>query len=576
MEDLLNFSDLQHLIAVKLCFFLFIIMGLVWIYKKWSAGSFLFLTGVLTALAYFILVRGTMLMFWGLTADEITIASMYEMFAHGSMLSDFAYAHLPPFYPPLWFWMFGWVGGLINYNGVQIAKLASFATILLFPLFFYLLQKWFWKKQNGEAGDMPGRIAWLLAPLLLFVFIDWDAIIIKPYELVSAALVVLWAVLIIYQLNRDKLNGMSILGFGITGGILFILFYFWFFLVAIGIALVNLFSKSRIGKKEYMSLFATGVVALVVGAFYWAPLARAYAEIGSENWQLGFFVTEWISTPRDYLEFSFRGLLMLMGLITLIILRKRQYIRGLLGLFTASYIWQLMGMITILFFASPLQENKGFYFFNRAVIALALAYGIEKLWQYYTARYPEIKWQQGVAVIGLLLISTQMIFGLFVDEQKIYSVRQRAKQISSEVRPGVQSLIEYLEDNQDVYNQLVLTSGIPELHAFLPLNDALYFNQHNSHPAALFSERFYYLKNLEGIYEPELMQQKMNEFPFGKIDLFIFYKGVDNVYPLYYNLDNFPYRLKEEVITLPRLAFADPGFELVYENNNYIVFKRQK
>jgi galactan 5-O-arabinofuranosyltransferase len=571
MDVLLSYSDLQHIILVKLCFFLFVALGLVAIYRKWKPGYFLILMGVCSGLAYFFLVHQMRLMFWGLEGDEITIAAMYQMFAHGSFMSDFAYAGLPPFYPPLWFWFFGLIGKILNYNGIQIAKIGAVGTIVFYPVLFFLIQKWFWLKQqvNDKVKEAPGALAWFLSAVFLFVLIDWDAIIIKPYELVSASLVVLWTTLLIYELHRDRLNGMRVIVFGITGGILFLLFYFWFFLAAIGIALFNLFAGKKIEYKKYFSLLTTGIVVLIVGAFYWAPLVRVYFERGSENWQLGFFVTEWIATQGPLFDLSLRGLLMAAGLTVLIIYRRQWYIRGLLSLFSAAYIWQLMGMITILFLASPLQESKGFYFFNRSVLALALAYGIERLWDYFTQSYPQAKWQKSVAIISLFFISTQLIFGSFVDQPKILKTRENARSLEL----AKTELVGFLEGNySDIYQKTTLHSSLTWLHAFLPVNDFIYFNQHNSHPAAHFSERLAFVESLALMKSSDEFYQAIKNTPFGSIDLFIFYTGDPEYYPVYFHLDNFPYQFKELVGNIPRKLFDEKYFDKKFENKDYAVF----
>jgi hypothetical protein len=140
MPPLFTFAAIQGFILVKACFFAFLILGVVGVYKKWKPVYFLLLLGGLSSLAYIFLVRGTALPLWGLKGDEITIAAMYETFAHARWWGDFAYAHLPPFYPPLWFWLFGIIERVRDLNGVQIGKIASVATIAVYPIVFYFLQ----------------------------------------------------------------------------------------------------------------------------------------------------------------------------------------------------------------------------------------------------------------------------------------------------------------------------------------------------------------------------------------------------------------------------------------------------
>jgi len=569
MEAGLNFSDLQHIIGVKLCFFGFITMGLLAIYYKWKPWIFLLITGGLCALAYYILVDNLWLMFWGLRGDEVTITAMYEMFAHGSLFSDFAYANLPPFYPALFFQAFALLGRWFGLNGVQVAKLATASTILLLPALVYSLQELYWKVDKSRGDKDPGTITYFLSALLMFVVIDWDAIIMKPYELVSAVFVILWTVFLLHDVHNKNISWKRILIYGVTGGILFLLFYFWFFLAAIGVALFNLFYSQKTTLKKYGQFALVGLMIIIIGSAYWLPLAISYKAFGAENWQIGFFIIEWIATHGPTFDFSLRGLILLGGLVALIAYRKRFYARGLLSLFVASYVWQAMGMFAILFFASPLQESKGFFFFNRVVLVFALSYGIERLWKWSSIKFEKKLWQKSVMIIGVLFLSTQLIFGTFTDKKEVMAVRDRARVVSQEMN----ELISFLNSNYDVYEKKTLSSGIPELHAFLPLNVVFYFNQHNSHPAAGFSNRVLFLKELSFVSDSKLFFENLDNSIFGRIDLFVFEKDGEPGYPIYYILDNFPYGIESTGLRFGSGVFVKPYVKKVFENNKYIVFE---
>lgn len=569
METLL-YTDLQHLIAVKLCFFLFIILGLIGIYKKWQPGYFLVAMGVTSALAYYFLVRGMITMFWGFLGDEVFIAGLYEMASQGSLLSDFAYVGLPPFYPPLFFWLFGWVGQFFSWNGVQVVKLANLAVFLLFPLFFYLIQKWYWLAKGNENKKAPRKITWFLGAVLLFVFVDTDAIIIKQYEFVSASLSVLWTVFLLNALYTKGLTKRSLIFYGLTGGLLFMTFYFWFFLIAIGVGLFNLFYR-RIKLLEYGSYIIIGVLILLFASPYWLPLALSYRELGMENWQVGFTYIERFKTLGPGISFSLKSLLMLFGLGSLIYFRKELFSRILLALFAAPYIWQAVGLITVMFYASPVQEAKGFTYFQTAVLALGFGYGVERLWRFIKKKYEAKNVFITAKVLGLFLLGSALIFGSFVDQPDI----EKTRELGRKMRPGVSELVDYLK-TRDVFNAVSLQSGEPALYAFLPINTFIYFNVHVSHPAANFSERLFYLRSLELVETSEEFFNKTQTTSFGPIDLFIFYKANPDYYPIYLSVDDFPNPNKEEIIKLPRDLFVSDYFELVFENNQYVVFEAKK
>lgn len=599
MENFFSFIDIQQLILVKLCFFVFLVCGIISVYRTWPPSVFLFGMGAISGLAYFFLAENTLLMFWGLRADEQTIGAMYEMFAHGSVFSDFAYAHLPPFYPPLWFQIFGLIGRMMDWNGVQIAKSASLVTITAFPILLYGVQRWYWKNTrasalNKAAADQenknfnsreddtpeqsnmyPRMTAWMLGVIFLFITIDWDAIITKPYEFFSAALTVLWSVFLLHDVHEHRMTWKRAAVYGIAGGILFLIFYFWFFLAAIGIALFHVCCHKKVTARMYAWFASVGAIMLIVASPFWLPLAKTYASLGSENWQLGFFVLDWIGTHGQiFSDWTIGGIIGMAGLISLVVFRKNGYMRGLLSLFAAPYVWQVMGMLAIYFFASPLQESKGFFFFNRAILAFAAAYGAERAWFWYCETYAKTSehrrmWQSTVGVLGVLFLAPQLLFGTFADNPDVQNVRVRA----NEIRPGLLELAGYLNSRGDIANTVALTSGVPELHSFVPLNEFVYFNQHNSHPAALFSERVLLVEDMSRAKTSSVLYDTIHRTRFSPPVLFIFYKGFDGVYRIFFQTDDFPNRMKEKTIDIPKALFEDARFDRVYENGHFVVFQ---
>lgn len=565
MDFPFTFSDLQHFIAIKFIFYAFIALGLLGIYKKWKAEYFVGLAAATCAASYFILVDNLGLMFWGLKADEITIAAMYQHFAHGNFWGDFNYMNLPPFYPSLFFQVVAAFGKLFNWNGVQMAKFGAGATMFLFPIALFYFQKYIWNKKHNELK--PHTLAWMLGTLFVFLLAGWDAIITKPYELVSATSVILWSVFLMIDIHEEKLNIKKVIAYGVTGGFLFWMFYFWFFLAALGIAVFNFISTKKVVLRAYMQLVTIGAIILLVASPFWIPLARSYAEHGAENWQLGFFTIEWIASHVPTISFSANGIIALLGLAALIIYRHVLYMRALGSLLIAGFAWQVMGLTTIFFFASPLQESKGFLFFSTSIFAFAAAYGIEKWW---TAHSHKLHVHQKTAsALLLIIIAPLLLFGTFVDSKEVQDVRVRARSL----KPEQKEVVEFLR-TQNTKQITILTSGIPELHAFVPFTEFIYFNQHNSHPAALFSERHAFVEELaRSSSSTDLYDTIRTSHP--RIDLVILYKGGEKIdaYPVYFNLDQFPNRMKEETLYITKSLFAKNYFEIIFENDAYITYR---
>ena len=163
-----------------------------------------------------------------------------------------------------------------------------------------------------------------------------------------------------------------------------------------------------------------------------------------------------------------------------------------------------------------------------------------------------------------------MFFGFFIDDPVV----QRRVVESRQLRPPVAKLIEYLAtDIKQSKDLLVLHSGIGELNAFLPLNNFIYFNQHNSHPAAQFSSRYLYVQWLSLARDSKEFHQMAVNSPQGRIDRFIFFTEPDSkVYKVYFELDNFPNQIKNEIVEIPQHLLAEPYFFKVYENEQVVIF----
>ncbi len=574
-------SDLHHFLAIKLCWPIFL-AGAVLIWYRWpKPWLFLLWTGLICGLAYYFLVDNLGLMFWGLRGDEITIAAMFEAFAHGGFMRDFGYAHLPPFYPPIYFWLFSLVGKFADWNGIQIAKFASLVSITVFPIFVYGVQRLFFTTQHKEHADMramfPGSIAMMLAPLFSWYFIDWDAFILKPYELASAFLTFVWMGSLIPTVLFGKLRLKWGIVYAVTGGVLFMTYYLWLVFAYIGAVLFALSVPKKDMWRFYSQIAAIGVGILLVALPYLGPLVLSYHQYGSENWQVALITAKGIALDMPmFYALGWRSLFMLAGLVSLIWFAWRNmYMRALASFFLAAYVWYTMGLVTALLFDAPIQEFKGFYFFSNTILAFSIAYGIEHVWGRIRERVKTIPFlKQTIVGIGLLFLSTHLIFGFFADDPVV----QKQRIVARGTRETVHELVQFLaEDKKQAAQIRTFHAGVTELYAFLPINSFVYFNQHNSHPGAQFTARNAYVNILATAQSPKEFYELSKNSWFGSIDRYILFKdNGQEVYKVYFHRDNYPNGLSEEVITIKKSLFTEPYFTRVYENAEFIVFDRHE
>ncbi|MFA7314368.1 MAG: hypothetical protein WC025_00350 [Candidatus Magasanikbacteria bacterium] len=574
--NILSFHDIQLILMIKLCLVLFFGFGLLSLWKKWHPLIFLAVTGILVCISYLLLVNNLGLSFWGLRGDEVTIAAMFEMFAHGSFFSDFAFPNLVPWYPPLFFWIFAIPGRIFNWNGVLIDKVSVATTFLFFPTFVYLIQAWYWKYAKPYYEKMnivPGQIAWMLVPLLIFVFVDWDAFILKPYEVLMAASSVMWIGFLLNDLHHNIWSKKRFFVYAISGGIIFMTYYLWLIFGAIAIACSGLFVHKKEQWKFYSRLIVLAVVTLLVAMPFLGPLIYIYHKNGTENWSTILMSMKGLSLYVSMFQlFSWKGLLLLAGFIVLILYRKNIYIRSLLFLFLAGYVWQVMGWLTVLFFSAPIQEFKAFDFYHCAILAFALAFGIEQLYKYLVGKYKNIDWCIVAGTVGLIFLSVNMIFGNFVDDPVVQARRIESRSL----RTPVVQLIKFLQEDNKVFpGSKIVEPGVGEIHAFVPLNVYVYFNQHNNHPATRFVEKKYLLESLARESDSAKFYKEAREINFGPIDRFVFFRQEkdSDKYRIYLHIDDFPHGAKDETIDFYKSVFTDEKyFSKVFENSEFVVF----
>lgn len=564
----MNLFDVQMYLIIKLLLIIFLGAGIFIIYKRYQPIYFLVLFGLISATAYILFVNNLGLLLWGLQGDEVTISAMYNNFASSGIFgSDFAFHQLSSFYPPAFFWFFGQFGKLMSLNGVVIAKLASTTFFFSFPIVLYFFQKGILsKKERFFDNDLPGKIFIFLSPLLIMTILDKDVLIGKPYEVLAVGLSIFWYLGLYASISGDKWTKSKALIYGLIAGLIFMLYYLW--LIFAALALVALaFSQGRAKIKIYFfRLLQTMLVAMVVAAPFLGPLFLDYWKFGMESWQTALFIPSgldlWLPMFKNL---SFINILLLFGLGTMIYYRNNKFIRPLLYLFLTTFIWWLGGIISLLFFQKPFQEFRGFYILAPSILSITAAYGLERLWNYYrVAKNQNFYYLACVLATGLL--ASQAIFGFFIDDPAIKNRRVESRNVPNKIV----NLSNYLKSDSQASSKLTLQT-IPQIMAFVPINNLLYYNQHNNHPAAIFSKRYQYVQDLADSDSAEELYKKIQLCPYGQLEQFIFHDPDQNYYYLYFHLDKFIEGTEEQIIKFDKSLFSPDFFEIKYNSDNIVV-----
>jgi len=544
-------------------FIVFLISSIYLVHKKKKKIYFLLLVGLISSASYFFLTNDLASMLWGLQGDEITIAAMYNTFAHVGLGSDFAYHNLPPFYPPAFFWFFGLIGKMMNWNGVLIAKFASFCFFLCFPAGLYYYQKFL--EKNSNPHERPNEIFALLCPLVILTVLDKDLLIGKPYEVIAAAATVFWYINLYRKILEDRWSHKQSIIYGTIAGAIFMVYYLWLIFAAIAFFLLGLFNNKQSRIKYFFRLFQTMLVTLLVSTPFLLPLIRSYTQFGMESWQTAFFTPKGLDLwlPMFQLN-SINNLIYLFGLGVLIFFRKHTITKQLLFLFITAFIWWGGGMISLLFFKTPFQEFRGFYVLSPTLLAIAAAYGIDRIWHHFkVSDNKDISFT--ITVIGILFFASQSMFGVFVDDPIVKMRRVESRYVNE----SIVHLADFLKKDPKASSKLTLQT-VPQILAFIPLHHVIYFNQHNNHPTAIFSKRYAYVESLAHSQTTEELYQKVINSPYGELERFIF-SGDDEYYYLYFHVDKIIQGVEEKKIKIDKKLFESENFVKVYEVNNYTV-----
>jgi hypothetical protein len=564
----MTFLDIQIYSGIKLILVLFAILATYLIIKKKNPLYLLIAFGLTSASAYFLWSNNLQLPLWGLQGDELTIAAMFNTFAKIGLGADFSYHHLPPFYPPASFWLFGLIGRFFHWNGIVMIKAAATTFLLIFPAVVYLLQRRLFS--NILDDNRLNTLLAVLSPLLIMSVLDKDLMLGKPYEIVSAVMVILWTISLYYQAIGQRWKIWLPIVYGLAAGLIFMTYYLWLIFAAIAFILMGLLENNQHKLRYFWRLGQTAVVGLIATLPFTGPLIGSYLKNGLENWQTVFFTPSGLDLWLPMFQLtSWTNLILLFGLATLIYYRRQPIAKQLLYLLSTSFIWWVGGLLLLLIWHKPFQEFRGFYVWAPTILALGAAYGLSRLWNYYQVNQ-KANCLITLALLSLLYLISQSFFGFFIDHPAIKNRRLESRQAD----PAIIQLANYLTANPISPHELTLETT-PQLLAFTPINNLLYFNQHNGHPASIFSERYNYVHSLAAAKTAAELEQKIKQCPFGKLKRLIFYSD-QKYYYLYFHLDEFISGIKEAELKFDRQLFISPYFTTTYQNNGYYVIETQE
>lgn len=512
---------------------------------------------------YIILSWPLKTMLWGNNGDEIFIGSFLSQVLKGNALNDFYYHDLPPFYPPLYFWCTGLISRFFTSNAVAANKIGVLSTLILWFSGIYLWLKIYYRFIKEKASDLitSKQWFWFTSPLLFFFLIDFNNIILKPYETLPALALVILLGIIAEAFSEKKWSLKHYLFFGISGGLLFLSYYFWWFIAIPALFTMALLSQNK--KVNLLRTIAIGLIMFIISAIYLIPLFISYLN-GIENWQALFFIPQDFSSFLPFMELSWKSIIIIIGIISLIIYRKRSFIKINILVILFSYIYQLVSILLFLNGGNAIQAAKPFLFLVTVSITTAASYLLIDLSNKHWHKISNEK--QKVLIISTLIFSIAFLPMVgFIDDPAV------REQIENDLKqPSAFYLAPKIENNIENYNEKTwLSSGIPEINVYLALHYYVAHNPHFSHHAAIYSERLDFIKKLSDSNQIEFIKL-INESP---IDALLLYKKPNTLdYPFFFWQDNYPNGGKELEINIKKEYLNSLNWEKAYEDSEWIIF----
>ncbi len=540
-----------HSITVVTCFIAFFA-----IYKQ--RFFFLVVTIALGVSAtYFALVNNVVLPWWGLNGDEIFIFAFFEKVLSGQPFSDFFYHDLSVFYPPLYFWLVGGIASLFKLTAIQAGKLGVLLVLLFTPIITYI---WTQKSRLNWTRQRSALVA-----LSVFIVADWSAVMFKPYEYMSAVVALLWFCALAVKIKNNNLTSKDVWIYGAMGALLFLTFYFWFFaLMLASLIFILLYQVNII--PQYRKIAAI-ISVMVFGSLpFTVPLLVDITRHGSENFQAAFLVLSDFDVYAPFVSLSIYGLVTLVGVISLFKLRKKTFIKALTSVILASYLWQLISLITYITLGKTFGPAKNFLFLTGAALVFAAAYGIAEFF-----KNKELVKMHHISVLMLItLFGYQLLGGQFTAK----SENQLQYQSALQPRTDIEQLAMRLEQLPDKDQLRFLSAGIGPVHAYTTLNQFISSNAHYSHPAAQFSLRLEIVKKLATSNSADQLHQRLST-PLGDIDALLLHQ-IDNRYYLFFWVDNFPNGGRELVIEFPAQLLDEQYFDQRFSESGIVLFMPKK
>jgi galactan 5-O-arabinofuranosyltransferase len=486
--------------------------------------------------------------YWG---DQQFRTAMILKFMSFAWPTDFYYKGLPPFYPPLYFYLLSLYARLFSLEAYQMLKTGTFFIFLMGPGLLY----YFWTKLVSRFQAFCITLAtFLFQPAVVFAV---------PHEFLSGIFFIPWWLYFVEQIKVLRRGRLFVLIGGLIGAAIFLTYYYAFFLggILLVIKAVLAFRRDehRRAKLAHCKRMWTMIAAAALfSAPYWAPLLLSMLAEGCSTGQNRWFRIGYAGMDFPFLEFSLAGILTFGGLIYALRRYFTSVNRGLLMLAATVPLFLLIGYV-LGNLGMPVLYVKAFEFLKHqsgVFIGLAVA-GVLR----FGRGRKQMRYATAVGVSVLMLVFLGNFTAL---------IHQRVIEIARKARPDV-----HLADiglQMDTHGKVFLTSVFP-LPVFLASHMFIAPGEHYSHPAGRFHDRLEFLKIIQSVDDPYIFWAALRYNIYDPVD-YVMPKINGEHFEIPVNISNYPNGLATKIMKYGRGLLAD-SMLFVREKGDYLYGVRE-
>ena len=304
---------------------------------------------------------GTPMSFGGMYGDAHRIVAQAAKYATSWGSTDVFQPNTPSDYPPLYTWLTGRAAALLGEPAWQLVQDSQVLWLSATVVAVYLL----WRRL------LPAPVAAVIA-LLAFA---GDANPVKPYEVITLAVMVPWILATFARPPRGRLHWLPA---GLIGGLIFLTYQGFLVFMGLGVlAIIGWTWRAEADRRAYLlHLAKVAGSALVVSSWYlgpyvWATLTRPSGSFGSDTFQSGALASD--PLPMHFFETTPAGVLQLIGLVGLVVFfTSTWWARPLAALLASVYVFFALGALRF-----TLTGHTMFYQYSiGATIAVAAVAGV--------------------------------------------------------------------------------------------------------------------------------------------------------------------------------------------------------